>query len=112
MIQERSSQEELSGRNDVSRETSRADALAATRHFFNTVTERRNVPEVPTTSTVNVPHIAAPSVSTTHEEIEPTEQETPSVRTFLPSGLPPRPTTTATCRLQMWVQCISEGQIN
>ena len=111
MIQERSSQEELSGWNDVSRETSRADALAATRHFFSTVTERRNIPEVPTTSTVNVPQITAPSVSSTHEEIEPTEPETPSVRTFLPSGLTPRPTATATCRPRTWVQHISEGQI-
>ena len=34
VIQERSSQEELPRRNDVSRETSRADALATTRHFF------------------------------------------------------------------------------
>ena len=30
---------------------------------------------------------------------------------YLPSGSPPRPTATATCRPQTWVQCISEGQI-
>ena len=42
---------------------------------------------------------------------EPAELETPSPRTFLPSGSPPRPTATATCRPQTWVQRISEGQI-
>ena len=36
---ERSIQEGLSRRNEVTRETSREDALAATRHFFNTVNE-------------------------------------------------------------------------
>ena len=82
-----------------------------TRHFFSTVAERRDVPEVPTTSTATVPQIDAPSASSTHDEVEPTEPETPSTRTFLPSGLPPRPTATATCRPCTWVQCISEGQI-
>ena len=47
VMQEGSSQDELPRRNNVSRETSRADALAATRCFFSTVTERRDVPEVP-----------------------------------------------------------------
>ena len=42
---------------------------------------------------------------------ELTEPKTPSSRTNLPSGSPPRPTATATCRPQTWVQCISEGQI-
>ena len=37
--------------------------------------------------------------------------ETSSSRTFLPSGSPPRPTATATCSPQTWVQHISEGQI-
>ena len=41
-----------------------------------------------------------------------TEAETRSSRTFLPNGSPSRPTATATCRPQMWVQCVSEGQIN
>ena len=103
MIPERSSQEELPRRNDISRGTSRADTLAATKHFFNTVNERRNVPEVPTKSTVSVSQIAAPPVSSAPNEIEPAELETPSVRTFLPSGSPPRPTATATCRPQTWV---------
>ena len=42
---------------------------------------------------------------------EPAELETTSTRTFLPNGSPPRPTATATCRPQTWVQHISEGQI-
>ena len=46
VINERSSQEGLPRRNEVSWETSQEDTLAATRLFFNTLTERRNVPEV------------------------------------------------------------------
>ena len=125
VVHEGSNQGKLPRRNDASRETSRADALAATRCFFSGVTERRDVPKMPTMSTVTVPmstvtvpmstvtvpQITAPSASSTHYEIEPTEPETPSARTFLPSGLPPRPTATATCRPRMWVQHISEGQI-
>ena len=41
-----------------------------------------------------------------------TETETKSPRTFLPNGSPSRPTVTATCRPQTWVQHVSEGQIN
>ena len=35
-----------------------------------------------------------------------------SPRMFLPNGSPSRPTVTATCRPQMWVQCVSEGWTN
>ena len=111
MIKERSLQEDLSRRNKVTRETSREDALATTRHFFNTVNEQRNIPEVPVTSATSVSQIDAPPVSHDPVETEPTEPETTSPRTYLPSGSPPRPTATATCRPQTWVQCISEGQI-
>ena len=111
VIQERSSQEELSRRNEVTRESSREDALATTRLFFNTVAERRNMNEVPTTTTVSVSQIDTPPVSSAPVVTEPAELETPSPRTFLPSGSPPRPTATATCRPQTWVQHISEGQI-
>ena len=45
-------------------------------------------------------------------ETEPVELETQSARTFLLSGSPPRPTATATCRPQTWVQHVSEGQID
>ena len=111
VISERTSQEELPRRNEVMRETSREDALATTRLFFNIVAERRNITEVPTMSTVSVSQIDTPPVSSAPVETEPAELETPSARTFLPSGLPPRPTATATCRPQTWVQHIAEGQI-
>ena len=64
VIQERVNQEELPGRNKVTRESSREDALATTRCFFRIVTEERNVPKVPTTSTVaEVPTTSTVSVS-------------------------------------------------
>ena len=52
-----------------------------------------------------------PPVTSVPVEIEHPEPETSPVRTFLPSGSPPRPTATATLRPRMWVQRISEGQI-
>ena len=105
VIDERSSQEGLPRRNEILRETSREYALAATRLFFNMVTEKRNIPGVPITSTVSVSQIDTPPVSSAPVETEPAEPETPSSITFLPSGSPPRPTATATCRPQTWVQC-------
>ena len=111
VIQERSSQGELPRRNKITRESSREDALATTRLFFNTVAERRNINEVLPTSTVSVSQIDTPPVSSAPVVTEPAELGTPSTRTFLPSGSPPRPTATATCRPRTWVQRISEGQI-
>ena len=120
VIQERLNQEELPGRNEVTRENSREDALATTRHFFHIVTEERNVPEVPitstvpevpTTSTASVSQMDTPSTPSVQVETEPAEKATTSARMYLPSGSPPRPTATATCRPQTWVQCVSEGQI-
>ena len=111
VINERSSQERLPRRNEVSREISREDALAATRLFFNTVTERRNIPEVPVTSTAGMSQINTPSIPSVPVETEPAEQETTSSRMYLPSGSPPRPTATATCRPRTWAQHVSEGQI-
>ena len=73
---ERSLQEDLSRRNEITRETSREDALATTRHFFNTVNEQRNIPEVPVTSATSVSQIDP-------IEAEPTEPETTSPRTYL-----------------------------
>ena len=98
VIKERSIQESLSGRNEVTRETSREDALAATRHFFNTVNEKRNIPEVLVMSTTGVSQIDTPPVPHDPIETEPAEPETTSPRTYLPSRSPPRPTATATCR--------------
>ena len=60
VINERSIQEGSSRRNEITRETSREDALAATRHFFNTVNEQRNIPEVPVMFTTGVSQIDAP----------------------------------------------------
>ena len=78
VIPDRSSQEELPSRNTISRENSRVDALAATRHFFSSVNEGRVVTEVPTTTIVDERQIDAPSESSIHDEIEPTEPEIPS----------------------------------
>ena len=116
MIHEGPSQEGLPERNEVTRENSREDALAAARLFFNTIAERRNMNDVPTTNevpttTVSVSQIDTPPVSSVPVVTEPVEPETTSTRTFLPNGSPPRPTATATCRPRTWVQCISEGQI-
>ena len=90
--------------------------IALTRQFFASVNEQNQttMSELPTetsavtsegnTINLNIPVTsAAPSV---------TETETRSPRTFLPNELPSRPTATATCRPQMWVQHVSEGQIN
>ena len=41
-----------------------------------------------------------------------TGTEAGSPRMFLPNGSPSRPTATATCRPQMWVQRVSEGWTN
>ena len=111
VISERTSQEELPRRNEVLRETSREDALATPRLFFNTVAERKNRTEVPTMSTVSVSQIDTPPAPSVPVETEPAEPETTSSIMYLPSGSPPRPTATATCRPRTWVQCISEGQI-
>ena len=66
----------------------------------------RNENDVPITST------SVANTTPVVPEAETTETETKSPRTFLPNGSPSRPTATATCRPRMWVQCISEGQIN
>ena len=52
-----------------------------------------------------------PPVASVPVETERPEPETLPVRTFLPSGSPPRPTATATLRPRMREQRISEGQI-
>ena len=62
VIHEGPSQEGLPGQNEVTRENSREDALAATICFFSTVAERRNMNEVPTTTTVSVSQVDTPLV--------------------------------------------------
>ena len=73
--------------------------------------------ELPTETTTDVSggntlHVNIPVFSSIPIETEISEGETRSPRTFLPNESPSRPTATATCRPQTWVQCVSEGQIN
>ena len=70
--------------------------------------------EIPTTTTggttleTSTPAITS-SVPITSTTTTTTGAETGSPRSFLPNGSPSRPTATATCRPQTWVQRISEG---
>ena len=101
------------------REASREDVIPSTRHFFATVNRQNEttteLPAEPTTVTDvsgGNAHMNIPVVSSTPIETETTEGETRSPKTFLLNGSPSRPTATATCRPQTWVQHVSEGQIN
>ena len=98
VIEERIHQEDMSGRTEITRETSREDALAATRCFFGNITERRSATEVPVTNTVSVSQTDTPPVTSAPMETELPEPEPSPGRIFLPSGSPPRPTATATLR--------------
>ena len=87
------------------REASREDAIASTRHFFATVNrQNETTTELPaeTTTTTDVSGGNAPMnipvVSSAPIETETTDRETRSPRTFLPNGSPSGPTATATCR--------------
>ena len=111
VITRSSPQVEPSRRVEITRETSREDAIAMTRHFFTTVSEQRNTTEFPVVTATDALHMNIPPVSHDLNETEPTEPGTTSPWTYLPNGSPPRPTTTANCRPQTWVQCVSEGQI-
>ena len=111
VISESIGQEELPGRTEITRETSREDAIAATKHFFSVVTKRRSATDVPVTTTLSVSQTDTPPVTSVPVETEHPEPETSPVRTFLPSGSPPRPTATATLRPRTLVQRMSEGQI-
>ena len=103
-------QAESPRRIQTTREASREDTIASTRHFFASVGEQNRVTmmELPAeTSTevlggntinLNIPITSATPIVTAAET---TEAETRSSRTFLPNGCPSRPTATATCRPQM-----------
>ena len=106
-----STQVEPSRRVEITRESSREDAIAATRCFFTTVYEQRNTAELPVVTTTDASQMNVPTVSQVLIETGPTELETTCPWTYLPNRSPPRPTTTATCRPQTWVQHVSEGQI-
>ena len=109
VIEERIRQEDMSGKNEITRETSREDALATTRCFFGNVTEGRSATELPVTTTMSVSQTDTPPVMSVHVETE--HPEPSSVRTFLPSGSPPRHIATATLRPRMLEQRLSEGQV-
>ena len=109
VVSESRDQGELPGRTEVTREASREDALAATQCFFHTASERRSATEVPATTTMSVLQTDTPPVTSV---LVGTERPEPSsIRTTLPSGLPPRPTATATLRPRTLEQRRSEGQI-
>ena len=110
------SQVESPRRIQRTREASREDAIASTRQFFASVNEENRVTttELPTETSADASGENAMNLSIPVTSATPTvtEMETRSPRTFLPNGPPSRPNEKATCRLQMWVQHVSEGQIN
>ena len=102
------------------REDSQEDALASARHFFapgngqNWAMLTESPEEVPITTT------GGATVETSTLTITSTVPTTSTTTTaagvgmgssspFLPNGSPSRPTVTATCRPQTWVQRILEG---
>ena len=108
-VSESDNQGGVPGRTEVTREASREDALAATRHFFHVEPEGRSAAEVPATTTTSQPQTDTPPVTSVPVE---TEHPEPSPVGILPySGTPPRLTATARLRPRMWVQRVSEGQI-
>ena len=100
--------QDMSRKNEITREASREDALAVTRHFFHTEPEGRSTAEVPTITTTGVSQIDTPP-TTSAPEIE--RPEPLPVRTIPYSGMPPRPTATATLRPRTLEQRRSEGQV-
>ena len=108
VVSESSNPDVLSGGHIMTREASREDALAATQHFFHTEPERRSATEVPVTTMTGVSPTDTPP-TTSAPKIE--RPEPSPVGTIPYSGMPPRPTATATLSPRTWVQRISEGQI-
>ena len=104
------------------REASQEDALASARQFFASVNGQNQVvtlelPEgVPTVTTGRTTLTPTPAVTstipTTSASTTITWAEAGSPRMFLPHGSPSRPTVTATCRPQTWMQRVSEGWTN
>ena len=76
VISESRDQEELPGRMEITRETSREDAIATTRHFFSAGNERRSATDVPVTTTVSVSQTDIPPVTSVPVETECQEPET------------------------------------
>ena len=114
---QRTRQEDTPRRILRTREASQEDALASTRHFFASVNGQSQVvtselpEEVPTVATEGTTAITS-TIPTTSATTTITGTEAGSPRMFLPNGSPSRPTVTATCRPQTWVQRVSEGWTN
>ena len=98
---------------------SQENALASGRHFFAPDGQSQVVllglpEEVPITTTDGITsEISTPAITSTVPNTSTTTTTTGagtgSTRSFLPNGSPSRPTMTATCRPQTWVQRVSEG---
>ena len=108
VIEERIHQEDMSKRNEITKASSREDALATTRCFFGKNTEIKSTTEVPVTTTMSVSQTDTPP---TISALEIEHPEPSPVRTFPPSGTPPRPIATATLRPRTLEQRRSEGQV-
>ena len=100
------------------REASQEDALASARHFFAPENGQailiRSQEETPITTTGGATIetstlTTTPTVLATSTTAAAADVGMGSSSPFLPNGSPSRPTVTATCRPQTWVQRISEG---
>ena len=117
---QRTRQPDIPRRVQRMREAIQEDALASARHIFapgngqNQVGSLGPSEEVPITTTSGTTletfTLAITSIVLTNSTTTmAAEAEIGSPRSFLPNGSPSRPTVTATCRPQTWVQRISEG---
>ena len=61
---------------EITRESSREDAIAVTRHFFTTVDEKRKTTELPVVTTTDVSQMNVPTVPHVLIETEPPKPET------------------------------------
>ena len=127
-VPERGSDEQRTGQVDPprrilrAREASQEDALASARYFFSSVNGQNQVvtselpEEVPTVAAGRTTLTFTPAITSTIPTTSATTTiigtEAGSPRMFLPNRSPSRPTATATCRPQTWVQRVSEGWTN
>ena len=110
--EQRSNQVELPRQISRTREASLEDALAFALAYGQNQAVTSEIPEeVPAVATEEATAIP-PTIPTTSATTTVTGTETGIPRMFLPNGSPSRPTATATCRPQTWVQCVSEGWTN
>ena len=84
VIEEKIRQADMHGKNEITRESSREDALATTRHFFGNVTEGRSATEVPVTTTMSVSQTDTPPTTSAPVVMEHPEPEPSSSRINLP----------------------------